>query len=113
MDSPVTLSRETLRAELLSLELRLIEKLVSKTELEALSARVIHIDRQLQDKADRRDVASRREIQEMIRTAHDRDTDRGWTSKERWLSVGLFVLTIGSLAVSLYIASHYGRGVTP
>ena len=110
----ISISRDALRAELAELELRLIDKLASKIDVEKLAGRVDVLERN----ALRRDDADFRRVnQEVVElknkalTPNDIDASvanalqnkeaRGWTNRERWIGVALFLITVSTFALQL------------
>lgn len=44
-------------------------------------------------------------ITEMIRRALENNQARGWTARERWMGIGLFVATLVTLAINILNAT--------
>lgn len=106
----ISISRDALRAELAELELRLIEKLASKVDVDMLRKRV----EVLEEKAVRRDGPEFRQVKDQLQkalTPHDVDDAiastlqkqeaRGWTARERWFGVTLFAISVASFVIQL------------
>lgn len=111
----ISISRDSLRAELAELELRLVDKLASRSELEKLAARVVI----LESSALKRNDIEFRMFHDMVEqlskralTAGDVDAAiadalqskeaRGWTNRERWFGVILFGITVATFALQVW-----------
>jgi hypothetical protein len=96
----VSVSRDALRAELAELELRLIEKLASKSEVEMLKSRVEKLE-ELASPLKEKKILTVNEVEEAISAALQSKEARGWTTRERYIGVLLFMVTIATFAIQL------------
>lgn len=99
----VSVSRDALRAELAELELRLIEKLASKSEVEMLKQRVEKLEN-LAAPLKEKKILTVTEVDEAIAQALQKKEARGWTSRERAIGVVLFCITVATFAIQLRAA---------
>lgn len=86
------ITREGLRAELLTLELRLIERLASADRVAALEVRIL----------------SPEAVRAIIAKALQDSQARGWTGRERAMGVVLFLMTVCTFALNIYALTRAG-----
>lgn len=110
----ISISRDALRAELAELELRLVDKLASKIDVDKLVRRVDLLEAQAlkRDDADfrrtikevelvKKNALTEGDIDKAISNAlHNREA-RGWTARERWFGAILFAISVATFAVQL------------
>jgi hypothetical protein len=83
-EKPIT--RDGLRAELSALELRLRDLFAPATRVDAVEARLL----------------TKEKVAEMIGEALRVSEARGWTSRERLMGVGVFLIALATLLLSAY-----------
>ena len=90
-------TKHYLRAELATLELRVLAMLATKTQVEKLD-----------DRLD--DVAAAAltpdAVREMISKALREAEARGWTSRERGMAIVLFLVTLGTFTLQVWAATR-------
>lgn len=110
----ISISRDALRAELAELELRLIDKLASKIDVDKLVRRVDVLEAQAlkRDDADfkrtqadveavKKSALTKNEIDKAIADALQNREARGWTARERWFGVALFIISVATFTIQL------------
>lgn len=110
----ISISRDALRAELAELELRLIDKLAAKIDVDKLARRVDRLEAQAIKRDDvdyKRTVSEIEQVKESALTETDINQAiadalqhreaRGWTARERWFGVALFVITVATFAIQV------------
>jgi hypothetical protein len=135
----ITVSREALRAELLALELRLTEKLVAKGEFVSLTSRFERLESRVEAKIawadglmplrdklieEHKEMKTSVEQQErgeltdaqlqkitsIIAAAFQQRSKQGWTSRERWMGIFLFVIAAATITLNTVLAYHNWAG---
>ncbi len=116
--SRISVSRDTLRAELAEMELRLriyfdsqAATKADKAELASLTLRVLDLET-LQRARDRGEltIAQQRLIDDRIENATTARISQGWTGRERWAGmVSVFIAAV-MFILSILIAVHGGGG---
>lgn len=96
----ISISRDALRAELAELELRLIDKLASKSEVEKLARRVEILEDRTTGLKDRK-ILTTNDVDSAIAAALQKQEARGWTSRERWFGVVVLFITVATFAIQL------------
>ena len=86
------ITRDTLRAELSALELRVLERFATREDVTRLRDEVAQIRREALTAANVKDL-----ISEVMRESET----RGWSTRERMMGVVLFLVTIASFLLNL------------
>lgn len=113
----ISISRDALRAELSQLELRLVQSLASKSEVERLVTRVENLEErtvkregplmdQLREhektiKNIREHALTVQDVNEVIAESLKSNDARGWSTKERGIQVVLFLITVATFLVTV------------
>ena len=108
-------SEDRLRAELAEQELRLradfansLQGKVSTPHFQRLEGEIREFRHETSDALDEIKTAalSPEGVKAMIASALDDASARGWTSRERWMAVALFLITLASFTINLYSATQ-------
>ena len=116
----VSISRDTLRAELAELELRLIDKLARKETVDRVIARMEDNEHEIAENSGLRihefprlvkrietieaTLTTPERVADIVDQALDSSNKKGWTTRERVMQVALVVISLAS--VILNFATH-------
>lgn len=110
----ISISRDALRAELAELELRLIDKLAAKIDVERLAGRVDTLEKNALRRDDteysrlkieldlvKQKALAPKDIDTAVANALQNKEARGWTNRERWIGVVLFLITVSTFVLQV------------
>lgn len=110
-DERISVSRETLRAELAEMELRLIEKLASREQVAAIEARLGIVEKtalyrggpvDMQVQRNTANLKSNAELAEFVQNEMDERSGQAWSSRDRLVAALLAIIAVATFLINVF-----------